>query len=167
MSENKKFDSQFTRLLQLGIIVRDVEKSVRLFEDVYGFGPWKIDIIGNEVPVFKDMKVNGEKKDFKIKAAMCSCFGMEIELIEPVSDSPYKQWLDEHGPGLHHLAFETKDEYQQIMADHKKATGKEPWVRGECEAIGMDFSYLDFREELGIIAEIYGEKHSDKPGHDF
>lgn len=165
--ELKKFNPQFNKLLQIGIIVRDVDACVKRFEEDYGFGPWKVNIMSNEIPVFKEMTINGEKTDFKIKTAMCNCFGMEFELIEPISDSSYKTWLEEHGPGLHHLAFLTKDNYEDLLADHKKLTGKDPWVRGECPTVGMDFSYLDFTEQLGFIAEVYGMDKSKEPGHDF
>lgn len=165
--EAKNYNPQFNKLLQIGIIVRDVEACVKKFEEEYGFGPWKVMIMGNEIPVFKEMTINGEKTDFKIKVAMCNCFGMEFELVEPMSESPYKKWLEEHGPGIHHLAFLTKDNYEEVLAKHKKVTGKEPWIRGECSSLSMDFSYLDFREELGFIAEIYGMDKSGVPGHEF
>lgn len=167
ISDNRNYEPQFQRLLQIGIIVRDVDAAVEKFEQDYGFDPWEITVMDSNVPPFDEMLINGERQEFVIKAAMCSCFGMEIELIEPVSDSPYQTWLEEHGPGLHHLAFTTKDEYQKLLSDYQAATGKEPWIRGECPAIGMDFAYLDFTEELGFIAEVYGTDQSEKPGHDF
>ena len=112
MKDNtKKFDSQFRKLLQVGIIVRNVDEAVKAYEEKYGFGPWKISLMSNKIPVFHEMTINGEKTDFEIKVAMCNCFGMEFELIEPLSDSPYKKWLETRGPGIHHLAFLTKDNY--------------------------------------------------------
>lgn len=165
--KDKKYNPQFNKLLQIGIIVRDIESSIKTFEEKFSFGPWETMIMSNEIPVFKEMTINGKKEDFKIKVAMCSCFGMEIELIEPISDGPYKEWLEEHGPGMHHLAFLTRDNYNELLEKHKKETGKEPWIRGECSSVGMDFAYLDLREQLGFIAEIYGMDKSKVPGNDF
>lgn len=166
--ENKsEINPQFTKILQIGVIVKDLDKTVKLYEERYGVGPWEVTEMSNNVPIFKTMTINGKVTDFEIKVAMCSCFGMEFELIEPVSESPYKKWLDDHGPGIHHLAFLTKDEYSTVLKQHKEDTGLDPWVRGECKEIGMDFSYLDFTEELGFIAEVYGMDKSQVAGHDF
>jgi len=163
----KKFDPQFNKMLQIGIIVRSVDDAVKIYEEKYGFGPWEVSVMSNKIPVFQEMTINGEKTDFEIKVAMCNCFGMEFELIEPISDSPYKKWLEEHGPGIHHLAFLTKDDYENLLKNHHDSTGKKPWIRGECKTVGMDFSYLDFTEELGFIAEVYGMDKTKQPGHEF
>ncbi len=32
-----------------------------------------------------------------------------LELLEPLGDGTISRYLDEHGPGIHHLAFETGD----------------------------------------------------------
>jgi methylmalonyl-CoA/ethylmalonyl-CoA epimerase len=32
-----------------------------------------------------------------------------IELLEPLNDGPVARYLDEHGPGMHHLAVATDD----------------------------------------------------------
>lgn len=167
MNHNTKTDSQFRKMLQIGIIVRNVDAAVKAYEEKYGFGPWKIETLSNRIPPFIEMTLNGEYEDFEIKTAFCNCFGMEFELIEPISDSVYKTWLKEHGPGIHHLAFLTKKEYKDLLKDHQEETGKKPWIRGECPTIGMDFSYLDFREELGFIAEVYGMDKENVPGNEF
>ena len=36
---------------------------------------------------------------------------MEIELIEPIGDSAFKTWLEQHGPGIHHIAAVTNTPY--------------------------------------------------------
>ncbi len=165
---NHRFsEPQFKTLLQIGIVVNDVEESVKIYEEQFGIGPWEINMLSNEIPVFKDLKINGEIGDFKIKCAMGTFYGLEIELVEPISDGPYKKWLEEHGPGVHHFAFLTKDSYGKILEDHKKMTGNDPWLRGQCEAIGMDFSYLDLTKQIGMFIEIYGENTQGKKGHDF
>lgn len=167
-NEIENYKPQFSKLLQIGIIVRDIDACIQKYEKDYGFGPWKVDIMSNENPVFKRLTINGEKSDFKIKLAICNCFGLQFELIEPISDSPYKTWLENHGPGLHNLSFVTKDSYEEVIDNHKKNSGKDPWVRGICKSIGMDFSYLDLTDELGFIAGIYGSSEKNKvTGHDF
>ena len=49
----------------------------------------------------------------------------------------------------------TEDGYDDVLKNYKDAKGTEPWIRGVGMNGLMDFSYLDLREELGIIAECY------------
>lgn len=156
---------EFKRFMQLGIIVRNVDEAVKYYE-AKGIGPWDISVMRNDQPPFEDLIFNGEPIPGKgpvIKTAMMTCYGFEIELIEPIADTVYKRWLDEHGPGIHHVAFDTEKDYQTLLADTKKETGKDPWVRGQGIHGLMDFSYLDLREEMGLIVECYSELQSGKP----
>jgi hypothetical protein len=38
-------EPSFTETMQLGIVVRDLEATVRRYEDDYGIGPWRFDRI--------------------------------------------------------------------------------------------------------------------------
>lgn len=156
---------EFKRLMQIGIIVRNVEKAVANYEAI-GIGPWDISIIDNSMPPFDDLTLDGKTPDTKgpiIKTAMIAIYGMELELIEPIADTSYKKWLEEHGPGIHHVAFDTETPYEKLLAGCKEKTGRDPWVRGEAIHGIMDFSYLDLREELGLIVECYKSLQPGKP----
>lgn len=145
------------RLMQIGIIVRNVDEAVANYEAI-GIGPWDISALDNSHPPFEDLKIDGKEPAGKgplIKTAMISIYGMELELIEPIADTQFKKWLDEHGPGIHHVAFDTETPYEQLLSGWKEKNGKEPWVRGQGINGAMDFSYLDLREELGLIVECY------------
>ncbi|MDL2293008.1 VOC family protein [Ruminococcaceae bacterium OttesenSCG-928-D13] len=155
-------EPQITKLLQLGIIVEDVEETIRHYDEDYGIGPWKRSTFDKEN--FPDLTIDGKPSDMKALFAFCDAFGMEIELIQPVTESAYKTWLDEHGPGLHHIAAITEGGFDKALARHKQLTGKDPWVRGQ-SSIGMDFAYLDLSKELGLFIELYNEDRSAQPGH--
>ena len=158
-------EAKFSKLLQLGIIVDDVDKCVKNFEELYGIGPWKIVMMDRNT--FPKLTVNGEPSDMANKCAFCNAYGLELELIEPLTESPYKDWLDEHGPGIHHIAVITKDKFDDVLEHHKKVTGEGPWLRGQEPDIGMDFAYLDLTKVLGMFIEVYNEDRSTQPGHDF
>lgn len=152
-------DAQFSKLLQLGIIVEDVEAAVKRYEEQYGMGPWKFFNFGPET--FPKMLVDGKPGMVEAKFAFCQAYGFEIELIQPISDSPYKTWLKEHGPGIHHIAAVTRDSFDDVIAQHEKLTGKKPWLwckedNGKVRE-GMEFAYLDLTKELGIFVELYNE----------
>ena len=148
--------TKFPALLQIGIIVRDRDKAVENWKKL-GFEMREPDsCMSGEYPPLTDLTIDGENRQELIsKTAFFNCYGMEFELIEPVADTPYKRWLDEHGPGIHHIAVITEDGYDDVLKNYKDAKGTEPWIRGVGMNGLMDFSYLDLREELGIIAECY------------
>lgn len=153
------------RLMQIGIIVRNVDEAVKRYEQM-GMGPWEITVMDNSCPLFDDLTFDGSPITSKgpiMKTAMLTCYGLELELIEPIADTAYKRWLDEHGPGIHHLAFDIKEDYEKTLENCEKETGKKPWVRGQGIHGLMDFSYLDLREELGLIIECYKALQPGKP----
>lgn len=156
-------ESQIQKLLQIGIIVTNVEEAVKHYEEILGIGPWHIGRIDPEH--MPKLYVDGKQGDLDFKMAMTHHFGMEIELIEPVSDSAYSRWLKEHGPGIHHISVITKDPFKDVLAKAKEVTGKEPWIwakdTGAPEGRNLEFAYLDFRKEMGLMMEVYPE-HVEK-----
>ncbi len=162
--EEKNMATKFPILLQIGIIVRDRDKAVAGWEKL-GFKMREVGGMSGEQPPFDDLTIDGKRRaELVSKTAFFNCYGMEIELIEPVADTPYKKWLDEHGPGIHHIAVITEDSYDKVLEDYKAEKGEDPWIRGVAMGGMMDFSYLDLREDLGIIAEIYRNILPGRPG---
>lgn len=167
-------NSQFKKLLQIGIIVEDIEAATKNYEEKYGMGPWKFGQLNTEK--MPGLYVDGKPTDLDFKMAMCHCFGLEIELIQPVSASAYSKWLKEHGPGIHHIAVMTQDPFKEVIAKHKEQTGKEPWLWAKDtiapEGRNLEFAYLDLTKELGLFVEVYPEhvqKHHEGNigGHPF
>lgn len=155
----------FKRMMQIGIIVRNVDEAVKAYESL-GVGPWEVTVMRNDIPPFEDMTFDGkpfQEKGPILKTAMMTCYGLELELIEPVADTVYKKWLDEYGPGLHHVAMDLDAGYEEVLLKVKEKTGRDPWVRGQGLNGLMDFSYLDLRNELGLIVECYKDLQPGKP----
>lgn len=162
----RKMKPQLKALMQIGIIVRDLEKAVKCYQEM-GIEPWDISVMNNTVPPFDDLKFDGKQLETKgdiIKTAMLQGYGLEIELIEPIAEeTAYYRWLEEHGPGIHHIAFDVNDEYETFLEKGRQLTGKEAWIHGEGIHGMMDFSYVDLREQMGIIVECYKNIQSGKP----
>ena len=127
-------EAQFKALMQIGIIVKNLEEAVKQ-DETMGIGPWEISAMNNTIPPFDDLKFDGKELETKgdiIKTAMITCFGLELELIEPVApETAYYKWLEEHGPGIHHVAFDVRDDYETFLKNSEEMTGKAPWVRGQ------------------------------------
>jgi methylmalonyl-CoA/ethylmalonyl-CoA epimerase len=147
---------QFEKFFQVGIIVDNVETFVKRYEYDFGIGPW--DIVDFTPDLMPGMTVDGEVKDLRMKIAFCRSFGTELELIQPVSESIYMDWLRQHGPGLHHVAFILND-YDSIMSDLVNM-GKKPLMEVLDGSKSRGFAYVDLLKELGIILEM----HKGKPG---
>ena len=151
--------AKFEKLVQVGIIVNNLENAVQNYEKM-GISGWKISAHRNDAPPMEDLKYDGEEfkeKGIIIKIAIATWAGVELELIEPVADSKFKTWLENHGPGIHHMAIKTDKTYQELLASYAEEEKREPWVHGQGIGGIMDFSYLDLRDELGIIFECYRE----------
>lgn len=157
---------QFKSLMQIGIIVKNVDEAVAEYEKM-GITGWDVSVMNNTIPPFDDLTFDGKPLETKgeiIKTAMLTIYGLELELIEPIApETAYYAWLVEHGPGIHHVAFDTADPYDKFLSDCKESTGLDPWVRGEAIHGIMDFSYVDLREKMGIIVECYKNLQPGKP----
>ena len=149
-------DTQFAKFLQIGIIVENVEETVRHYEE-YGMGPWEINHLDSD-KLPGTFTMDGEDKRLEAILGFCKCWGFEIELIQPISESAYMDWLREHGPGMHHIALITRDSFEDVLAEHKQKTGRDPWIWCKDQEIGMEFAYLDLHKELGLFLEVYNEE---------
>jgi methylmalonyl-CoA/ethylmalonyl-CoA epimerase len=119
MSEERKLT--VPPLVQIGIVVRDVQKAVEHYTRSFGIGPWEI----RDVSLGPDRcRVRG--KPFTIKShpdAFAQLGPIELELVEPPEDGIHRWFLDQKGEGLHHLCFRV-DNYDAWM-DHLKQQGIE------------------------------------------
>jgi methylmalonyl-CoA/ethylmalonyl-CoA epimerase len=147
---------RFGHFLQIGIVVEDVEASVKAYEQ-FGFGPWKLeDFNGTKIPGFRNY---GEPSNLVFRGAMCQHHGVEIELIEPVSESIFSEWLRTHGPGVHHMAFVPAEGFDGFMQEFQGA-GNATTMEGTFGDGSQGFTYLDTLKQLGFYSEIHkGRAH--------
>ena len=110
----------------VGVAVKDIEESLKLFQDVFGAPPAQI----TELP------------DQGVRATLISVGQTRLELLEPLSDdSPVGRFVQRRGEGLHHLALNVSG-----IADKLKAL----------DARGIHLVDKEPREGLsGIIAFIH------------
>ena len=146
-------ESIFKELGQISIIVEDVFETAKIWNDEYGIGPWGFLHFNEEN--MEIMKVHGKDVPFAMDIALCNAYpNIEIELIAPKDDkSIYAEFLREHGPGLHHIAFVTphgtfKD--AKIMLENK---GIEH-AMGGADPMKQEFAYYDMRNQLGCYIEL-------------
>lgn len=86
--------SKVKKIDHIGIAVHDLEKSVRLFEELLG-----LKVMGIE-----------EVKSEGVQVAFFQIGEVKIELLEPLNeDSPIHKHLEKKGEGIHHLAIEVEN----------------------------------------------------------
>lgn len=89
------------KIEHIGIAVKDLEASNRLFSKLLGKEPYKIEEVESE----------------GVRTSFFELGGVKIELLEATRpDSPIAKFIEKKGEGIHHLAFEVKDINQQIDA---------------------------------------------------
>jgi methylmalonyl-CoA/ethylmalonyl-CoA epimerase len=140
----------FEKIMQVAVVVRDIDASVRKWSDVYGIGPWSIYELGPGR--ITDLRVRGEPAGFSMKIALTYIGNVEIELIEPLDErSIYAEFLSDRGEGLHHLGLATSPgadlgalfSRRGIEAVQSGRWSNEKWT------------YYDASEDLGFIFELF------------
>ena len=82
------------KISHIGIAVHSLEASIPFYRDVLGME-------------FEGTEVVAEQK---VRVAFLVVGESRIELLEPTAaDSPVARFLDKHGEGTHHLAYEVDD----------------------------------------------------------
>ena len=95
----------FSRLEHVGVIVADVDKAAAEYQSL-GMGTFE--------PLATDRLrwVRGKLvEDYRLKIKIASIGPIKLELIEPVSgkESVHKEFLENSGGGIHHLAYAVDD----------------------------------------------------------
>ncbi|PMQ01179.1 MAG: lactoylglutathione lyase [Dictyoglomus sp. NZ13-RE01] len=137
-------------VVQIGIVVRDIEKACEDFARIFNVEKPEI-IITDEYEKAKT-EYKGSPTKARAKLAFFNNFkNVVIELIEPdENSSTWREFLDTHGEGVHHLAFQIKGMKEKI--EQFKNLGFEVAQKGEYE--GGRYAYIDTFEKLKFIIEL-------------
>lgn len=139
------------RLAQVGFIVRDIETSKQKFADFLGM-PVPPTCDGGEYAVTQTTVCGQPAPDANCKMAFFDLENIQLELIEPNGvKSTWQDFLDEHGEGLHHLAFGVKGTEEKVLA--LEARGLKCLQRGKYGDGGGEYAYFDAVDELKCIFE--------------
>jgi len=139
------------KILHLGIVVADLDKAVKIYEEKLGVGPWEI---GEPAPFFAQMNVNDGESALNIKTALYKGDGYEIELVMPIGEGLYQDWLNERGPGLHHVKFEHDSNFNEIITTAQEVSGRKPYLDVKWPDGRPMVAYADLLEEAGLLIEI-------------
>jgi hypothetical protein len=137
---------------QIGIVVEDLEGAMPHYSSVFACGAWSVWTYGPGV--LRESSFRGEPGRFAMRLALAGS-EPQLELIQPLEGpSLYHEWLDEHGPGLHHIGMRVSELDPAVRDMERRGHGVLQSGRG----YGLDgdggFAYLDTADRLGVILEL-------------
>lgn len=144
-----------TSVRQIGIMVKDIEKSVEEFEKFLGMKAAYVGVTESQ-EVTKQV-LWGKPCEGRCHQALFNLENIQIELVSPYGegDSVWKECLEKDGEGLHHLAFKTNN-IMEAIDDVKERSGGELMQYGTWPDSPRDgqYAYIDTRSSIKTIVEL-------------
>jgi methylmalonyl-CoA/ethylmalonyl-CoA epimerase len=131
--------STFSNLWDIGIVVRDIDKTAKRLEAL-GIGPFTQPLppAGDEGLFFR-----GKPLVSNFKALITKIGNIELNLLQPDDKpSPWKEFLDTYGEGIHHLGFQVDDVEKEV--NRFTSQGAEVILIGKIKG-KMGAAYLDLK----------------------
>lgn len=130
------------KIEHLGIAVKNIEESAKIYEALLGNKCYKIEEVVSE----------------HVKTAFYQIGESKIELLEATDESsPIHKFIAKKGPGIHHIAFDVEDIYAEI--ERLKAEGFQ--LINDVPKNGADnkiIAFLHPKSTDGILVELCQEK---------
>ncbi len=137
------------RLGQLGIVVSDIEDTIKRYSDAFGIGPWAV-FEGEPEWCLQ----GGENVIPTGRIAMAQAGPVQLELIQITGGSTfYADTLGGREEGLHHVGFFVRDLAERLRA--AREAGIEVLQHGMLKQLGLtiEYAYLDTTSVGGVIIE--------------
>lgn len=140
-------------MAQVGFIVKDIETTKRKFAEFFGV-PVPNHFDGGKFEVTKMEYMGEPNPDANCWMAFFDVGGaMQIELIQPNGvKSVWQDFLDEHGEGIHHIAFKIKGMKEKIAACED--FGMKCVQKGEYGSGDGRYAYMAAYDDLKCLVEL-------------
>ena len=137
---------------QIAVVTNDLQKTMEQYTKLLGWGPWSV--FRHEPPRLHDTVVRGKPTDYTMLGAETHVGDMGFELLQPLEGpSIYKEWLEQHGEGLHHVAVMLHDFDESTELKKKFDEIGSSVLMGGRIGETIEFFYLDTEPSLKIILE--------------
>jgi len=121
----------------LGIAVKNLEESIRYYEDVLGLTCYAVE----------------EVKDQRVKTAFFMVGQTKIELLESTDpEGPVGKFIEKKGEGIHHMAFAVDGvakSLSEVEAKGIQLIDKAPRKGAE----GLNIAFLHPKSTFGVLTE--------------
>jgi methylmalonyl-CoA/ethylmalonyl-CoA epimerase len=138
-------------LVQVCVVTRDHRRTLEGFVNL-GIGPWTIRTVdGSNLRG----SYRGQPADFSAKLCLANSQNMNWEVIEPIRGrSIYADFLERHGDGVQHLAFNCNGiDYEERLRQFDERGYKS--IQHGVIFGGIDFHYFSAEDDLRTTVEIY------------
>lgn len=143
----------FDRFVQIGVVVRDLERATAALSEIFGLGTFRI--IDWPPADRTDIRrfYYGQPREFRARMAFTELGPVELELIQPLDEqSIWADFLHEHGEGIHHIRFNVTDVAPVIdyLAGHDIPVAQ----LGSGLRPGTTWANFDSASAVGFIIEV-------------
>lgn len=142
----------FRTAIQIGVVTRDIERSMAMLTEVFGIGPFRVvdcPAEGREDQQF----CMGKPVRYRTRQAFADLGTVELELIEPVEGPTiWADFLATRGPGIHHVRFNVPDE--RAVSDYLAAKGISKTQEGAGIREGSYWANYATEDIVGFVIEI-------------
>jgi hypothetical protein len=147
-------------VVQVGIVVRDVVRTAKLYAKLFGAGPWHFTDIEPTGILLHDQALGDV--DACVRIATANLGKIQIELLQPMyGSSTHMEFLNRHGQGVHHLSFGSIDGHDKAVEKFANAG-----IGIEMQGLiggAITFTYLATQKQLGTIIEVVKPTLPDTP----
>lgn len=134
---------KISHIEHIGIAVKNLEESIKFYEDVLGFKCYGIE----------------EVKDQKVKTAFFMVGQTKIELLESTDpEGPIGKFIEKKGEGMHHMAFAVEDienALKEVESKDVRLIDQTPRMGAE----GMTIAFLHPKSTVGVLTEFCENKN--------
>jgi methylmalonyl-CoA/ethylmalonyl-CoA epimerase len=134
-----------THIEHIGIAVRNLEESIKFYEDTFGLKCYAIE----------------EVKDQKVRTAFIKVGQTKIELLESTEpEGPIGKFIEKRGEGVHHIAFAVNNIELALTEIEKKGIqviDKQPKNGVE----GLEIAFLHPKSTFGVLIELCEKKEKE------
>ncbi len=133
------------RIHHIDYVVRDLDQAVSAYEKIF--------------QIHLEKKLRFDERG--VELAWFHLEGIKIILVSPIRlDSPVQKFLDDHGEGFFHIAYEVDDldaatEHFKGNAVQMVSDQKRPGVEG------WDIIDLDLKETFGVFTQLIEKREKD------
>ena len=165
MEQGKKVPAGM-KITQVAVVVKDLKKTMEAYHKTLGWGPWSV--YEHKPPSLHHTMLHGKPREYTMLGAEVHCDPIDFEILEPLEGpSIYKEFLETHGEGLHHVSVVSPAENVEKSLQDFKKMGVDVLMSGR---LGPDiqFYYMDTEPILKMVAEtVSGHAISLKPSWTF
>lgn len=146
------------RVAHISFVTDDLDKTTRWFAEL--FGKPLPDAAESADPDVVRATYRGTPTAASFRMRTFRLANIDIEFLEPgPAPSIWREFLDRHGPGFHHLSFVTRDRTEGDA--HLRGKGHAVVQEGETAEVPGHYAYYDTQKQLGAFIELLELREKD------